>query len=145
MGAVELTLNLGVLILMPLQQVNPDAPHAQLPVPSQPPLPLRACCRVEAPMPPACCSPPSGSPAACLARTSSLSHYCGLPPPCFCIRRDRVAEALAVQGLGAQGNGEAGTKQGEGDGHAISGRLPPAGVLAREAEPTAPCGRAARR
>lgn len=71
----------------------------------------------------ACCDPPSGSPAARLACTPSLSHYHSLPPLCFPVRRDTVEEALAVRGPGAQGNGEAGAKQGKGDSHAESGRV----------------------
>lgn len=145
-GAVELTLNLGVLASRPLQQANPDASHARLPAPSQHPLPPRARRRAEGPAPPACCGPPSGNPGARLAHTPSLSGYqaashlpasvsgrtqwprpwrCGDLEPRAMVRlalsKARVTAAPKAAGL------------------------PPAGLLAREAEPTAPRARAVRR
>lgn len=120
---MELTLNLGVLALRLLQQVNPSASHAWLLAPSQHPLPPRARHRVEGPAPPVCCGPPSGTPGARLAHTPLRSGYRSLPPPCFRVRRDMVAKALAVRGPGAQGNGEAGAEQNKSDGRAKSSRV----------------------
>lgn len=150
---VQLTLNLGVLASRPLQQANPNVSHAQVTAPpaTQGMSPSRGPCAD------ACWGPPSGTPAACLTHTPLLSVYCLHLPPSPSMSK------------GPKGHHTAGKDTARCQRHwwcrnlepramvrlvlskaramavpkAVG--LPPARLLARKDEPTAPCACAARR